>query len=138
MSTQKSFTDFLKHTLSRKEISLAIAKDDVEFQELIKNLEENGFRQAIDASDLFKHITNPSSKIFFAAKESLPKDMYDFIIQYPTGQIEIYDQFNLKSKLVIPVYDRVSVVFLITKEALKKSQELGLQILGQVGIAYQS
>jgi hypothetical protein len=135
---QKSFTDFLEYTLSQKEVSLAIAKDEVELKELIKNLEENSFRQATDASDLLEYITNPSSRVFFVVKEQLPKDLYDFIIQYPTGQVEIYDKFNLKSKLTIPVYDGVSVVFLITKKALKKSQELGFPILRQVGITYQS
>ncbi len=60
------------------------------------------------------------------------------MIQYPTGQVEIYDKVNLKSQLVIPVYDKVSVVFVITKDALKKTEELGYQMLEHAGIAYQS
>ena len=137
MSMQKSFTDFLKYTSSQKEVSLAIAKDETELQQFVKSLEADNFRQAIDTSDLFKHITKPS-KAFVIIKDKLSKDLYDFIIQYPTGQVEIYDKFNLKSQLVTPVYDKVSVIFIITKDALKKTQELGYQMLEHAGVSYQS
>jgi hypothetical protein len=133
-----TFDDFLKLTPSQKEVSLAIAKDHDELAVFVKNLEGQGFRQVVDTSDLFKYVFHPSSKVFFVVKESLPKDMYDFIVQYPTGQVEIYDDFNLKSKLAVPAYDKISVIFLITREGLKKNQELGFQILDQVGLTYQS
>jgi len=137
MSMQKSFRDFLKYTPSQKEVSLVIAKDKTELRDLIKKLEKDGFRQAADVLDLFKRVVKPSSKIFFITEESLPKDMYDFMIQYPTGQIEIYDKSNLKSKLAVPVYDKVSVIFVVTKKSLGKSQESGYRILEQAGITYQ-
>lgn len=131
------FTDFLKYTLSQKEVSVAIAKDEAELQQLVKSLEADSFRQAIDTADLFKHITKPS-KVFVIVKDKLSKDLYDFMIQYPTGQVEIYDKFNLKSQLVAPVYDKASVIFVVTKDALKKTEELGYQMLEHAGIAYQS
>lgn len=134
---QKTFTDFLKYASSQKEVSLAIAKDETELQQFIKSLEEDNFRQATDTSDLFKHITQPS-KVFAIFNEKLAKDLYDFMIQYSTGQVEIYDKFNLKSQLATPVYDKVSVVFIITKDVLKKMQESGYQILEHAGITYQS
>jgi hypothetical protein len=59
-------------------------------------------------------------------------------VQYPTGQIEIYDTFNLKSQTVVPSYKEVSVIFLITKDVLKKAQEAGFTLLEKVGITYQS
>lgn len=131
------FNNFLKFTSSQKEISLVIAKDKTELAELTKKLEEYGFKQVVDTSDLFKQIIQPL-KSFFLVKNNLPKDMYDFMVQYPTGQVEIYDKFNLKSQTVIPIYKDVSVIFLITKETLKKTQESGFRILEQVGITYQS
>lgn len=132
-----TFDDFLKFTPSQKDVSLAIAKDDSELTELMTKLEEKGFRQAVDTSDLFKQITQPS-KSFFVAKESLSKDMYDFVVQYPTGQVEIYDKFNLKSQTVTPSYKDVTIIFLITKEVLKKAREAGFMLLEKVGITYQS
>lgn len=132
-----TFEDFLKYANSQKEVSLALAKDEAELTELAQKLEGQGYRQAVDTSDLFKQITQPS-KSFFIAKESLSKDMYDFAVQYPTGQVEIYDKFNLKSQTVVPSYKDVSVVFLMTKDTLKKSQDAGFMLLEQVGITYQS
>ena len=134
---KNSFTDFLKYIPSQKEVSLVIAKDENELSELTKTFEDHGFRQAVDVLDLFKHVTKPT-KVFFIAKDSLPKDMYDFVIQYPTGQVEIYDKFNLRSQTMIPNYHDVSVVFVMTKDVLKKTQVSGFQVLEQVGMTYQS
>jgi len=132
-----SFKDFLKYATSQKEVSLVLAKDDDELKQLTERLEKAGFRQAVDTSDLFKQITK-ASKSFVAVKDGLSKDLYDFAVQYPTGQIEIYDTFNLKSQTVVPTYNDVSVVYLLTKAALKKTQESGFRILEIAGITYQS
>jgi hypothetical protein len=133
-----TFDDFLKLTPSQKEISLAIAKENDELSTFLKVLEDQGFRQVVDTPDLFKYVFHPSAKVFFVVKEIIPKDIYDFILQYPTGQVEVYDDFNLKSKLATPSYDNSSIVLLITKEDLKKNNESGFQILDQVGLTYQS
>jgi hypothetical protein len=132
-----TFEDFLKYTKSQKEVSLVIAKDDNEFDSFLKKLGDAQFRQAVDTSDLFKHITK-ASKSFVAVKDTLSKDLYDFAVQYPTGQVEIYDKFNLKSQIITPVYNDVTVVYVLTKAALKKTQESGFRILEIAGITYQS
>lgn len=129
--------DFLKYANSQKEVSLMIAKDDDEFESFTKKLSEAEFRQAVDTSDLFKQITK-ASKSFVAVKDILSKDLYDFAVQYPTGQVEIYDKFNLKSQTVTPVYKDVTVVYVLTKTALKKTQESGFRILELAGITYQA
>lgn len=129
--------DFLKYVISQKEVSLIIAKDEGELKRLTEKLEKAGFRQAVDTSDLFKQITK-ASKSFVAIKNSLSKDLYDFAVQYPTGQVEIYDKFNLKSQIVVPTYKDVSVVYVLTKTALKKTQKSGFRILELAGITYQS
>lgn len=134
---QNSFNEFLKYTLSQKEVSLAIAQDEAELNKFVEILQSHGFRQTIDTTELFKYVTIPS-KVFFIARGNLPKDIYDFIVQYPTGQIEIFDKRNLKSKIVTPVYNGVSVVLLITKSSLKQIQEAEFQILNHVGVTYQS
>lgn len=137
MKMANTFDDFIRFTSSQKEISLIIAKDEVELFSFVKTLEDEGFSQTLDVLDLFKYITVPS-KVFFVIQENLSKDMYDFVVQYPTGQVEIYDKFNLKSQTVIPIYKDISIIFIVTKETLKKTQESGFRILEQVGITYQS
>ena len=61
-----TFDDFLKFVNSQKEVSLAIAKDETELTQLASKLEEYKFRQAVDTSDLFKQITQPSKSFFVA------------------------------------------------------------------------
>ena len=134
---KNTLDDFLKYVISQKEVSLILAKDDEELKKLTEKLEKAGFRQAVDTSDLFKQITK-ASKTFVAVKDSLSKDLYDFAVQYPTGQVEIYDKFNLKSQTVIPTYKDVSGVYALTKATLKKTQESGFRILELMGITYQS
>jgi len=129
--------DFLKYANSQKEVSLMIAKDDDELESFTKKLSEAEFRQAVDTSDLFKQITKVS-KSFVVIKDILPKDLYDFAVQYPTGQVDIYDKFHLKSQTVTPVYKDVTVVYVLTKTALKKTQESGFGFLELAGITYQA
>jgi hypothetical protein len=133
-----TFDDFLKLTPSQKEVSLAIAKENDELSTFLEVLENQGFRQIVDIQDLFKYVFHPSAKVFFVVKGLIPKDIYDFILQYPTGQVEVYDYFNLKSKLATPSYDNTSVILLVIKEDLKRNNESGFQILDQVGLTYQS
>lgn len=137
MKMANPFNNFIKFISSQKEISLVVAKDEVELSGFVKILEDEGFNQTLDTLDLFKFINTPS-KVFFVIKETLSKDMYDFMVQYPTGQVEIYDKFNLKSQTVIPTYKDVSIIFIITKETLKKTQESGFHVLEQVGMTYQN
>lgn len=132
-----TFEDFLKYANHQKEVSLMIAKDDSELEHFVKKLNEADFRQAVDTSDLFKQITK-ASKTFVAVKDSLSKDLYDFAVQYPTGQIEIYDKFNLKSQTAVPAYKDVCVIYVLTKTAIKKTQESNFRILEIAGITYQS
>ncbi len=129
--------DFLKFANSQKEVSLMIAKDENELEDFIKKLSEGEFRQAVDTSDLFKQVEK-ASKSFVVIKDVLPKDLYDFALQYPTGQVEIYDKFNLKSQMVIPVYKDVTIVYVLTKAAIEKTQESGFRILEIAGITYQA
>jgi len=129
--------DFLKFANSQKEVSLMIAKDGSELEDFIKKLNEDDFRQAVDTSDLFKQVKK-ASKSFVMVKDSLSKNLYDFAVQYPTGQVEIYDKFNLKSQMVTPAYKDVTVVYVLTKAALEKTQESGFRILEIAGITYQS
>lgn len=132
-----TFSDFIRFTSSQKEISLIIAKDEVELASFVKTLKDKDFKQTLEALDLFKYINKPV-KVFFVIQKTLSKDIYDFMVQYPTGQVEIYDKLNLKSQTVIPIYKDTSIIFIITKETLKKIQKSGFRILEQVGITYQS
>ena len=134
---KNTFTDFLSFTPSQKEVSVVIAKDETELKELKTTLDSQGFIQLADSPELLRYVSAPS-KVYFLVHSNLPKRIYDFLIQYPTGQIEIFDKNQMKSSLIKPVYKDVSVLILLTKEQLINIQKGGYQILEHTGIAYQS
>lgn len=130
-------SDFLKYAHAQKEVSLIIAKDEDELTHFVELLSEAEFRQTIDTHELFKRIITPT-KVYYIIRDTLPKNIYDFILQYPTGQIEVFHTEHMKSEVISPLYNNVSVVFLVTKDTLLHIQNQGFQLLENVGIAYQS
>lgn len=131
-----SLDDFLKHTLSQKEVSLVIARDETELERFREILEKHEFRQAVDTTELFKYIMSPS-KVYFTPRHNMSKNVYDFVVQYSTGQVEIFNADRMKSEVKMPIYKDVSVVLLLTAETLKNTQK-EFPVLETVGITYQS
>lgn len=137
MNPQSNFQEFIKYTNSRKEVSLAIAKNEDELKEFKETLEKHRFRQATEVPQLMLHMDS-ATKLYFVVEDNLQKDLYDFILQYPTGQVEIFDTFKMKANISVPSYKNVSIVLLMTKETLLKLQQNDFQILENVGITYQN
>jgi hypothetical protein len=137
MTTDNKFTNFLRFTNSQKEVSLIIAKDDVELSQLQVQLDENGFKKIGNYIGLLMHIQYPS-KNYFVIHKYMPKEIYDLILQYPTGQVEIFDQYKMKSETAKPLYKDISMVLITTKDILSTIQKAGYQLLENVGITYQS
>lgn len=131
------FTDFLKHSLSQKEISLAIAKDDQELNQFQESLHHAGFKKAYDIPEILNDMKE-NSKVYYFIDEKFPKALYDLVIQYPTGQVETFDVHSMKSTVVTPSYDKSAIILLVTKDTLAYFQTKGYSILEKVGIAYQS
>ena len=132
-----NFTDFLKYAKSRKEVSLVMYNDEIELENTKIILRDNDYRQIDNLSELLNCVTQ-TSKVFLVVENDFSKDLYDFIVQYPSGQIEIYDKSSLKSQIVTPIYSDVSVILVIKKEILQKTQTSGLKILENIGLSYQN
>lgn len=132
-----SFTDFLKHSVSQKEVSVAIAKDDQELNHFQEALHHAGFKKAYEVTEILKDIKE-NSQIYYFIDEKFSKALYDLIIQYPTGQVEIFDIHSMKSTVVTPSYNKSAIILLVTKDTLAYFQNKGYSILQHVGMAYQS
>ncbi len=137
MKNNTGFSDFISRTPSQREVSLIVAKDDQELNSFQSVLQRQGFRQAVGVYQLLTNITFPSN-VFCIVNSSLPKDVYDFIVQYPTGQIEMFDKDRMAEKVTKPSYEDVSVVFIITKENLSNIQKGNYRLLENVGMTYQN
>src|SRR3989344_2021656 len=129
----KEFTDFLKATFGQKEVGLIIAKDRGELSGFSGAMEGEGFKRSNGVFDLFN-----SPKTYLSIGEDMSKDFYDFLVQYPTGQVEIFDNNVMESKTFSPDYTNGCVIFLVLKEDLNKLQDKGWNILANCGPAYQS
>ena len=124
---------FIEYSISQKEISLIITKDKEEIKIATQILIELGYHEEINVSDMVKLVSQPS-KVFITLEDDFSKDIYDFVVQYPTGQVEIYDKVNLKSQTVTPAYKDVSIIVVADEETIKKSK---FPILEKVGLTYR-
>jgi|SRR3989338_1981994 len=129
----KEFTDFLKVAFGQKEVGLVIAKNRDVLSHFSSIMDSEGFKRSDNVSDLFN-----TSKTYLSISENVSKDTYDFLVQYPTGQVEIFDNNIMKSKTFSPDYPNSCVVFLLSKEDLNKLEVKGWNILIHSGLTYQS
>ena len=113
-----------------------IAKNEEELKEFEELLDKHHYKKATYVSQLLLYIDSPS-KIYFHINSNVPKELYDFVLQYPTGQVEIFDTKKMSSTTVAPIYNDVSIILLITKERLSQIQKGEFQILSIVGLTYQ-
>lgn len=116
-----------------KEVGLVIAKNDEELAGFAKAMERFDFKRSENIAGLFKF-----PKTYFVITGDIDKDVYDFIVQYPTGQVEIFDKKLMQSRTLSPDYKKQGVILLVDKDNLNKIQEKGFDLLGTTGPAFQS
>lgn len=131
-----NFQQFLEAANGQKEASLVIAQNDRELKIFKQDIEAKGFREVAAPSEI---INSPagSKKAYITAHDPLPKSLYDFLVQYPTGQIEIFDNTAMRSALAIPDYQNLSVIVLVTRAELAALQGRGMNLAAFSGLAYQ-
>jgi len=128
-----SLEEFLTVTAGSKEMGLIIAKDSSELDGFAKSLDGMGFKRSERVSGLFN-----LQKSYLIINEGVVKDVYDFAVQYPSGQVEIFDKEQMRSQAFSPDYDKLNLVFLVVKDDLNILRTKGFDLLSCVGPAYQS
>ena len=131
MRSSQPFNDFLE-TVSGREVALAIAKDENELKEFSQSMNELGFKEAEKTPDLLSY-----PKSYMVAKDDMGKDIYDFAVQYSTGQVEIFDKDKMRSETLSPDYKN-SAVLLIDEKVLNRLSAEGLDLLSVAGPAYRT
>ena len=134
---EKKIEIFLNRASSQKEPVFVIAQNNQEAKEFQGIIEGAGFKQAKTVRDLMKKIKSVNRKFLLISQCDDLKDIYDFVVQYPTGQVEIYDKKSLTTEVLNPDYKNTSFVFLITKEDIKNSKENGYDFMSFAGLTYQ-
>jgi len=128
-----SISKFLDIMTGSKEIGLAIARDDKELENLSRSMDGEGFRQVGRISDLLK-----SPKTYLRIGEDMDKNIYDFVVQYPTGSVQIFDVEKMKNTLFSPDYENSAIILLVDQDNLNKIQAKGFDLLSASGPAYKS
>ena len=123
---------FIQVVTGAKDIGLIIGDTEKDTTNYSFHLKEAGFQPSITVDQLFKQ-----EKSFVVLAESTDKDILDFIAQYPTGQIEIFDGELMQSRIISPDYTKRGFVVLITKDTMEKLDERGYSIRSYVGPALQ-
>ncbi len=131
-----SFSEFLQYTLSQKEVSFVLAADEAEQKSFIATLQAQAFRQVNDVTALIAACKIPS-KVFYVIDGTLPQSTYEFIAQYPTGHLSIFDKTTGAFQSVTPAYTDVAIVFITTKSTQKELVQKGITLLDKVGMVYQ-
>lgn len=128
-----SLEEFLTVTAGSKEMGLIIAKDASELEGFVRSLDGMGFKRSEKVADLSK-----LQKSYFVIDEGAAKNAYDFAVQYPSGQVEIFDKELMQSQSFSPDYGSLNIVLLVVKDDLNKLQTKGFDLLSAVGPAFQS
>lgn len=137
MSTS-TLTDFLSYALGQKEVSLVIAKDEKELASLQSELDTLGFLTVNTPLEFAAAANQPSKTYSVLADAAHVKDYYDFSVQYPTGQVEMWNRSIMQPQVSTPRYTGVSLILLMTKDTLVTAQKNGMDFLASTGIVYQS
>ena len=133
MNKNESLQEFQRILKGQKDVCLIVAKNESEMDDFAKFFEGSGFQTSKNVFDFFSF-----EKSYLVLDENLPKDFYDFLTQYPTGQVEIFDREKNESKVFSPDYQNQVFVLVATEERLAKLKEKGFEIMDKVGPVYRS
>ena len=123
----------------QKEVALVIAHSSRELLEFTELLNGSGYTSADSISELLDLIGNGQETYMLAdgTDMSQAKAIYDFAIQYPTGQIQIWDKIKCQLVSVSPEYQSGNI-FLTTTHNLQTLEGWGFDLKRNCGLAYQT
>lgn len=131
---QAEIRKFLEMTSRSTEACLMIARDEQEFSALEQEVGDFGFQKTRNVAEIFDSIQS-GNKAYFTLGNTLGNNIYNILIQYPTGQVTAYDGHN--NLVANPDYQKGSVLILITKENLKEIERGEKSLLRLVGLTWQ-
>ena len=131
-ASNQDIEEFIKVTNGSREVGLIIARSTLELENAAHLVESAGFAEVRGIDDLLKN-----AKHYLLLGKKIDKGIYDFLVQYPTGQVEIFDNQSNKSRLFSPDYSQASVMVLILLEDLLVLEEGGIVLREVAGPAFQ-
>lgn len=129
---------FLADSTSQKELSLVLAENDEELIRLRDLLEKNGYNFSSDIISQLNNLNNDDKICFVINNETNAKLFYDFALQYPTGQVNLFDNKAMKNINISPNYENKSLILLLTDDQLENLKKINFDFLSVSGITYRN
>lgn len=136
MSNTEEFKDFVSKSFALREPSLLVVFDEEKISNVKDHIEFFDFKYVSEMDEL-AHMTQKGGKFYFLINEENLKGIYDFVKQYSTGAIDIFDAHVGKQMTFSPEYSKTSLMLIVTKDMLIHAQSLGFDILKLAGLTYQ-
>jgi hypothetical protein len=136
-----SFAEFLTPALKVKEMSLVLAQNENEQETLQELLIKANFINVFDIFILMEKLKVGGKYFLIINSDTSSEDLkkyYDFVAQYATGTIELFDHQNFKTIVVAPNYENSSIILLINKNDIKSLALKGFNFINNCGLTYQS
>ncbi|MDD4290504.1 MAG: hypothetical protein PHH83_04550 [Patescibacteria group bacterium] len=135
MNIQESIKQFLGFFQKSHDAGLIIFDEQKDFQIIEKEILNSGFSFSKNFDDLVENIES-SKKTYIFLKDELDNKLYEFISQYSTGQINIYDGY--KNIPINPNYERGGFLILINFNNLQQIEEKSYSLLSVCGLTWRN
>lgn len=132
------FDKFLTDSTSQKEISLVLVENSEDFADLKDSLVKNGYNFSSDIISKLNNLNNDDKICFVINNETDAKLLYDFALQYPTGQINLFDDKVMETINISPSYDNKSLLLLLTDNQLENLKNINFDFLSVSGMTYRN
>lgn len=133
-----NFEKFIEDSISQKELSLVLVETEDELIQLKDELTRGGYFFPADTLSAISDLNNQNKVCFELKNEVEAKILYDLALQYPTSQVNLFDEKAMKNITLTPDYNDKSIMLLIAESQLKKLQNINLNFLEVTGITYRA
>ncbi|PIZ01060.1 hypothetical protein COY62_00400 [bacterium (Candidatus Howlettbacteria) CG_4_10_14_0_8_um_filter_40_9] len=134
---KEKFISFIEDSLSQKEVSLVVLKSEEKENQYKSWLKEKNYHECKDPLEMLKNLGDKKS-IFLEYDLASSKDIYDFVLQYPTGQAQLFDTKSMSSVTKNIDFKNRSTILLVTEHQLSLSEKENLDLLSNVGMTFRS
>ncbi len=114
-----------------------VAKTDKELGKLRPTLSSAEYTE-VEGPRALSAGLKEAGKLYIVLTEENAKELYDIVIQYPTGQINYFDNEDRKMIWIEPAYVDSALIVLATVDTLLKIEKKGLSFRAVTGLAFQN
>ncbi len=131
---QNETQKFLQLATSAREASLMVTENEKEIEALEREASNFGFKKSQNVREIFNAMKN-GEKTYFILKNELGNNVYNILVQYPTGQINANDGHN--NLVANPNYQTGAILILIAKDNLAEIEKGEKSLLKIVGLTWK-